>query len=117
LKSKNWQAQPIGSANRFSLRLAALVFTLILVPTTLPPLLRAYFGRKAVWDFYLFELVVFGVILAVGLPLAIHRAKSLQSLVGSGWIYRGLLVLVAVVFAYPVIRILMIAPKVAVIIG
>ena len=107
----------MGPANRSSPRLAALLFTLILIPNSLPPLVRAYFGRKAVWHFYMFELVFLGLILAIGLPLAIHRTRSLQRLVGSGWVYRGLLALVAVAFAYPVIRILLIAPKVSAIFG
>ena len=111
LKTNNWQAQPIGSAKRFSPRLVALLLTLILVPNSLPPLVRAYFGPTAVWDFYAFELLVIGVFLSVGTPLAIHRTRSLQSLVGSGWVYRGLLALVAVTFAYPIVRILIVISK------
>ena len=108
MKTNNWQPQPIGSVKRFSPRFVALLLTLVLVPNSLPPLVRAYFGRKAVWEFYAFEFLIIGVILSVGTPLAIHRTRSLQSLVGSGWVYRGLLALVAATFAYPVVRILII---------
>ncbi len=111
MKTNNWQAQPIGSAKRLSPRLVALLLTLILVPTSLPPLVQAYFGPKAVWDYYAFEFLVIGVILSVGTPLAIHRTKTLQPLVGSGWVYRGLLALVAVTFAYPAVRIVIVISR------
>ncbi len=111
MKTKIRQPQPFTAAKRFSPLAAILPVIFILLVNALPPLIRAYFGHKAELEFFVFEIAVFGVVLSVGIPLVVHRTQAVRSLVGSGWVYRGLLALVAIAFAYPVIRILMVASR------
>ena len=111
MKTKNWQLQPMGSAKRVSPYAVLLPVIFTLIQGSLPSLLRAYLSQRAMAEFFVFEMVALCIALSVGIPFVIHRTRAVQSLVGSGWAYRGLLAFVAIAFAYPAVRILIVASK------